>query len=67
MSKWTKLAVCKITGYTLWKHADGFYQITLGEVPFSNAGYANVEWLVKVKNLRPGTFEYFYHNYGVTK
>jgi hypothetical protein len=67
MSKWTQLAMCTRTGYTLWKHQAGFYQITLGAVPFSNSGYANVEWLVKVKNLRPGTFEYFYHNSGVTK
>lgn len=67
MSKWTKLAVCKITGRTLWKHEGGHYQITLGDVPFGDAGYGNVEWLVKAKNMRPGTFEYFYHNNEVTK
>lgn len=66
MSKWTRLATDH-SGHTLWRNKSGFYQITLGSVPFSEAGYANVEWLVKAKNLRPGTFDYFYHNVEVTK
>jgi hypothetical protein len=66
MSKWTKLLVHKISGSTLWRHADGYYQITLGSVPFSEAGYFNVEWLVKAKGLPAGTFDYFYTNNEVT-
>ena len=39
--------------YTVWQHKEGHYQITVGQkVPDTNAGYPNLDSLLKLKGLK---------------